>query len=129
MKTALSFCCNQLSSRGRFQGSVQPDDSALSPSPLYLGEQTQRVLTYFKLTMSSFFSSKAKVKSLLLKDSSHYCLFYRRIESSGCRGGIRTHDERLMKTLSYRCSTLRYFKIKSLPFSRKKNSFGHFTKG
>ena len=75
--------------------------------------------------MSSFFSSKAKVKSLLLKDSSHYCLFYRRIESYGCRGGIRTHDERLMKTLSYRCSTLRYLwnskGLKSVPallFSR-----------
>ena len=101
------------------------------PKPLlYLGEQSQRVLTYFKLTMSSFFSSKAKVKSLLLKDSSHYCLFYRRIESYGCRGGIRTHDERthderLMKTLSYHCSTLRYLwnskGLKSVPallFSR-----------
>ena len=58
--------------------------------------------------MSSFFSSKAKATSLLLKDSSHYCLFYRRIESYGCRGGIRTHDQRPMKTLSYHCSTLRY---------------------
>ena len=75
--------------------------------------------------MSSFFSSKAKVKSLLLKDSSHYCLFYRRIESYGCRGGIRTHDRRLMKTLSCHCSTLRYLwnskGLKSVPallFSR-----------
>lgn len=58
--------------------------------------------------MSSSFSSRTQAKSLLLKDSSHYCLFYRRIESYGCRGGIRTHDERLMKTLSCRCSTLRY---------------------
>lgn len=73
MKTALSFCCNLLSLRGCYYETPKP--------LLYLGEQSQRVLTRFKLTMSSSFSSRTKVKSLLLKDSSHYCLFYRRIES------------------------------------------------
>lgn len=105
IKTALSFCCNLLSLRGCYYETPKP--------LLYLGEQSQRVLTHFKLTMSSSSSSRTQVKSLLLKDSSHYCLFYRRIESYGCRGGIRTHDRRLMKTLSYHCSTLRY-KLRTL---------------
>ena len=57
----------------------------------------------------------SNAKSFLFKNSSQIferfkslSFIYRKIAPTGCRGGIRTHDERLMKTLSYRCSTLRY---------------------